>query len=1322
MSRRAKPSGVMAAASVVLAFGVGGLAIGGNREAPTSGRDRARQGPTAAAETADGGTAGAMPRPEVPDDAPAPRVLPPGVPPTTPAARVTRGPYESIQVNLDADGLNIVGDAANEPSLAVAPTDPDRMAIGWRQFDTVVSNFRQAGWAYSHDGGQTWTFPGVLDPGQFRSDPVLDTDADGNFYYYSLSGAFEGWECELFKSYDAGVSWPQMASAFGGDKAWMVVDKTDGIGRGNVYAIWQRYYNCCGANTFTRSTDGGLTFEQPLHIPQNPTFGTLAVGPSGEVYAAGLHNQHFGDFVVARSNNAQDPAAAPTFVTVDIDMGGTMRFSTGPNPAGLLAQAWVAVDHSPGLTHGNVYVLCSVNPPGSDPLDVMFTRSVDGGLTWSAPKRINDDPPGNGAWQWFGTMSVAPSGRIDVIWNDTRNTGAVNLSELYYAYSTDGGLSWSENVPVSPVFDSFLGWPNQNKLGDYYTMISDDAGADVAYAATFNGEQDVYYVRIFPDCNDNEVPDLLDVENGTSEDCNTNSVPDECEDCNGNGLADECDLAGGTSGDCNSNGLPDECEDCNTNGVPDECEDCNGNGLADECDLAGGTSGDCNSNGLPDECEDCNTNGLADECDIDSGTSDDCNSNATPDECEPDQDCNSNGALDVCDVDGGTSQDCNGNIVPDECEADEDCNSNGVRDICDIGAGTSQDCDDNGVPDECEPDCNSNGVADGCDLVEGTSSDINSSGVPDECEAILYVDASAVRTSDGLTWGSAFSDLQDALALAAASPGVVEEIWVAADTYTPAPPGGDRAVSFQLPDGVGVYGGFAGWEMQRHQRDPATNVTVLSGDLDGDDGPDFANNAENSYHVVAATGPDVIALLDGFVITGGHANAPPLHHYGAGLRNFDADLTLVSCAFVANAAGMSAGGMFNNHVARLTNCTFAGNVAGYSGGAMVNALGDLVLANCLFTGNFAALHGGGMYNSSTALTLNNCTFSDNEAHWGEGGATFTTSSSCVFSNSIFWGNRDGGGTDEYAQITTYGGTMAVNYSCVQGWTGALGGSGNIAGDPLFWDADGADDVGGTEDDDLHLRFGSPCIDAGDDTAVPADLADLDGDGDTVERTPLDLGGKVRFVNDPHTEDTGLADPPDYTQVVDMGAYEFLPSFLDIKPGSCPNPLNRRSHGFLPVALVGSQHFDVTTVDVSSVLLSRADGVGGEVAPNEGPPGPHSVFEDVATPLEDQPCNCHQEGEDGTTDLSMKFKTDDVVQALLLNGLPGGATVDLALTGRLLDGTAFEARDCITIVPHGSGTEPGAGVSPSNNVGSESMPQPAGNAHSDPSQAPSRPGL
>jgi len=100
----------------------------------------------------------------------------------SPAGRWTVGTYQSIQVNVDDDGNNIVGDAANEPSIAVDPTRPNRMAVGWRQFDTITSNFRQAGIGYSIDGGRSWTFPGVLDPGVFRSDPVLEAAADGTFY------------------------------------------------------------------------------------------------------------------------------------------------------------------------------------------------------------------------------------------------------------------------------------------------------------------------------------------------------------------------------------------------------------------------------------------------------------------------------------------------------------------------------------------------------------------------------------------------------------------------------------------------------------------------------------------------------------------------------------------------------------------------------------------------------------------------------------------------------------------------------------------------------------------------------------------------------------------------------------------------------------------------------------------------------------------------------------------------------------------------------------------------------------------------------------
>jgi hypothetical protein len=135
---------------------------------------------------------------------------------------------------------------------------------------------------------------------------------------------------------------------------------------------------------------------------------------------------------------------------------------------------------------------------------VMFARSTDGGATFSEPVRINDD--GNPSkWHWFGTFSVAPNGRLDAVWYDNRNANNFD-SQLFYSYSTDAGVTWAPNVPVSNSFNPQAGWPQQNKIGDYITMVSDETGGNVAYAATFNvnpnavggHEQDVYYVRVFP--------------------------------------------------------------------------------------------------------------------------------------------------------------------------------------------------------------------------------------------------------------------------------------------------------------------------------------------------------------------------------------------------------------------------------------------------------------------------------------------------------------------------------------------------------------------------------------------------------------------------------------------------------------------------------------------------------------------------------------------------------------------------------------------------------------------------------------------------------
>lgn len=596
-------------------------------------------------------------------------------------------PFGSVQVNTNALGMNILGDAANEPSLAVDPTDPSRIVIGWRQFDNVTSNFRQAGWAYSTDGGLNWTFPGVLEPGVFRSDPVLNVSPTGEFYYNSLR--VPGYICDVFRSANGGQSWPNQAYAFGGDKAWMTVDHTNGMGRGNIYCAWNSGVGCCSGRIFTRSTDGGLTWMEPIGITGYTWLGTLSVGPGGELYVVGGYPA----FRVVKSVNAQDPSVTPSFgPATSLNLGGGVPFGD-PNPEGTLGQPWIVTDHSTGPNHGNVYVLSTT---GSSEFwtDIRFVRSTNGGTTWSPPIRVTDDPPDGNIAHWFGTLSISPNGRLDAIWNDNRESpNDWYVVRTYYSYSIDGGQSWSANYAFTPPWNVTLGYPNQQKIGDYYHMVSDDTGANLAYAATFNGEQDVYFVRLLPnDCNRNGQPDDQEIATGASHDCNANQLPDECEaDCNHNGYFDDCDLADGQSQDCNFNSIP------------------------DECDISSGTAPDCNTNGIPDSC------------DISSGASTDCDLNSVPDSCDlatGAPDCNQNMIPDICDVQSGFSEDCNSNLVPDSCESGHsvDCNANSVIDLCEIGIGTARDCNRDGVLDECEmldefADCDGNGQYDSCELL-----------------------------------------------------------------------------------------------------------------------------------------------------------------------------------------------------------------------------------------------------------------------------------------------------------------------------------------------------------------------------------------------------------------------------------------------------------------------------------------------------------------------------------------------------------------------------------------------------------------------------
>ena len=206
-----------------------------------------------------------------------------------------------------------------------------------------------------------------------------------------------------------------------------------------------------------------------------------------------------------RSSNAQIAGQTPSFDrNTAVNLGGGLLYPGAINPEGLAGQVFLAVDRSGGATNNNIYMLCSVLPAGRSTTDVMFVRSTDGGLSFSTPVRVNDDGLNN-KWHWFGTFSVAPNGRLDAVWHDSRNAANNTDSQLFYSYSTDAGVTWSPNVAVSNPFNPFEGYPNQNKIGITSRSCQTTQAATwrirprlTLTRARGQHEEDVYYVRVFP--------------------------------------------------------------------------------------------------------------------------------------------------------------------------------------------------------------------------------------------------------------------------------------------------------------------------------------------------------------------------------------------------------------------------------------------------------------------------------------------------------------------------------------------------------------------------------------------------------------------------------------------------------------------------------------------------------------------------------------------------------------------------------------------------------------------------------------------------------
>jgi predicted outer membrane repeat protein len=414
--------------------------------------------------------------------------------------------------------------------------------------------------------------------------------------------------------------------------------------------------------------------------------------------------------------------------------------------------------------------------------------------------------------------------------------------------------------------------------------------------------------------------------------------------------------------------------------------------------------------------------------------------------------------------------------------------------------------------------------------------------VPDlDATKAIYVDAAAAGTGDGVSWENAFPDLQSALIAAESG----DQIWVAAGNYYPDDgqdqTAGDRAATFLLKNGVALFGGFAPGGGEAAQRDFSANVTTLSGDLNGDDGDDFTNRTDNSYHVLSATAVDETAVLDGFTITGGNADGAYPESAGGGLFCFDSGSPLITnCLFTGNQANGFGGAVFclTNSSPTITNSVFQRNKANSSGGAIshnsfssplvincafranTSSYGGVLhtfngcdpeFINCLFQGNRGA-EGGVVYNDlRSSPSLINCSLQGNQA-WAAGGAIVNARESAMsIVNTIIWNNEEAGVTNaaRSSVVNLDTSTASFAYSLVANsggsgsWDTSLGtdGGNNIDTDPLFL-LEVNPGTAPSAEGDLRLAVTSPALNVGDDSANPTDE---DIDGNARKRGVIDLG-------------------------------------------------------------------------------------------------------------------------------------------------------------------------------------------------------------------------
>ena len=399
--------------------------------------------------------------------------------------------------------------AQNEPSIDVNLFNPNHVIATSNDYRLRLGpppeNDVRAGYYVSFDGGNTWPGDGIIDistiPNTFAAgDPAIAIHDTNNVYYsyIAFNRDTDDGGLAVSKSTDGGLTWQDPVvvawnsySVFH-DKEYIAVDNTGSPYDGYVYVSWTRFASGTPIY-FSRSIDGGTTFSAPFRISDSEydsNQGSLpVVGPDGILYVSWF-NYYPSSIRMVKSTNGGQSFGTPFQVATVDDIpsplpGGNFRDNSFPT---------MAIDRN----NGYVYVAWSDYRNGD--ADIYFTRSIDGGASWSTPMRINDDPFGNDAHQFFPWMDVAPNGKLYVGWFDSRLDPTPLLSPLLYdeyvTASTDGGLTFSPNQRISEVTsDSSIGGFVTPFIGDYSGLAATNDFVYPAWVDTRRAQEDIYTQR-----------------------------------------------------------------------------------------------------------------------------------------------------------------------------------------------------------------------------------------------------------------------------------------------------------------------------------------------------------------------------------------------------------------------------------------------------------------------------------------------------------------------------------------------------------------------------------------------------------------------------------------------------------------------------------------------------------------------------------------------------------------------------------------------------------------------------------------------------------